>query len=433
MNVLYGMIYAPDQGGSGAPIYTHNLMKGVIEHGNNAGIVFSVHNSYFPKSNLSYKLHPLYFENPPIFDIQPKAKNSIPFKDMTEKQVSEYVADFYKSFENLTQKEGYDFLHIQHGMYIGYAAAVIKEKFEVPYFISLHAMEMNFLEEFPDPIFAMKAMTDADKILALSDAQKKRLLQEYTKDRIISLDMKHKKSSRIESELKYLSIIGNREIQPNQIGVYPLGIDIDHYNIYEYNYPEELDILLKDDKQKFVMYAGRLIEMKGIKNLLKAEEIYNKNNDVNTVVIGGGELEEYVKNIAKKRNKVVYLGFKEQKEMPIYLNFIAEHDGVFSVPSSSEGMSLVYLEAMACGARVLASCKKDMDGLDFMQEPYASFAKFGDIKGLAGRITMMLAEKSLGRRAIRSNIKKYNLNNFRKRIFKLYEVSFAKHKKSHGI
>jgi len=425
MNVLYAMIYAPEKGGSGAPIYTHNLMKGMIERGDHAGIVFSVHHSYTPCRNLPYKLHPIFFDHPPIFDNQPKATGSIPFKKMTQKLVFDYISSFYQTFEKLTQQQHYDILHIQHGMYIGYAAALIKEKYNVPYMISLHAMELNFLEEFPDPIFAMKAMTDADRILALSDAQKKRLLDEYTKERIIALDMKHKGCSHVESELKYLSMIGNREIWPEQIGVYPLGIDVDHYDIREYSYPQELQQLVTDHS-KMVMYAGRLIKMKGIKNLLEAEKIYNRNNDVHTIVIGGGELEDYVKDTAAKRGNVHYLGFKEQKEMPMYLNFIAEHKGIFTVPSSSEGMSLVYLEAMACGARVVASCKKDMADMDFMQRPYARFTEFGDIQELAKTISRMLQEKPLTRRVIRRHMQKYNLTNFRGKVYGLYE-RFLKH------
>ncbi len=414
------MIYAPEKGGSGAPIYTHNLMKGVIERGDQAGIVFSVHPSYIPSNNLPYRLHPLFFNHPPIFDDQPKATQSIPFKKMTRIEVSEYISEFYLAFEKLTQVDTYELIHVQHGMYIGYAAALIKEKYGVPYFISLHAMEINFLEEFPDPILAMKAMTDADKILALSDAQKKRLLEEYTKDRIIALDMKQKGCSRIESELRYLAHIGNRNINPDQIGVFPLGIDRNHYDIRHCQYPQELQILADNRNAKFVMFAGRLIEMKGIKNLLEAEKIYNRSNDVSTILIGGGELEDYVKKIASQRQHVHFLGFKEQKEMPLYLNFIAEHNGVFTVPSSSEGMSLVYLEAMACGARVLASCKKDMAEMDFMQAPYAEFTEFGNMQELADTITVMLSEKPLSRVQIRSNMLKYNLADFRERVWRLY-------------
>jgi glycosyltransferase involved in cell wall biosynthesis len=225
----------------------------------------------------------------------------------------------------------------------------------------------------------------------------------------------------IESEARYKNIIGNREIEPDNVVICPLGIDTSHYNIRKYDFKKDFAKISSINNSKVVMYAGRLIEMKGIKNLLEAEKIYNKKDDVQTIVLGGGELASYVENIARTRKNVKYLGYKEQKEMPFYLNFIAEYGGVFTVPSSSEGMSLVYLEAMACGARVLASCKKDMSEMDFMQTPFARFTTFGNIEELAATITDMLSEKPLTRKIIRHNMKKYNLSNFKKRVFDLYE------------
>lgn len=421
MKVLYGMIYAPERGGSGAPIYTNHLMKGMIEHGDQAGIVFSVHHSYSPSPDLPYEVYPLFFDRPPIFDNQPQALGSIPFKEMTETQVRNYIDAFYQSFEKLTQRDSYELIHVQHGMYIGYAAALIKEKYQIPYFISLHAMELNFLEEFPDPIFAMKAMIDADEILALSKSQKDRLLTEYTKDRIIEIDMKNNDLTRLESEVRYQYTVGNKEIDPERIKICPLGIDTRHYRIESYRFENGITHLSSLDHPKIVMYAGRLIEMKGIKNLLEAEKIYNKKGDVYTVVIGGGVLASFVEEVARKRKNITYLGFKDQKDMPFYLNFIAEYGGVFTVPSSSEGMSLVYLEAMACGSRVLAACKKDMAAMDFMQPPFARFTTFGDIQELADTISLMLNEKPPARELVRANMEKYDLDNFKNRVFELYD------------
>lgn len=415
------MIYAPDKGGSGAPIYTHNLMKGMIENGHEAGIAFSVHHSYKSTNNLPYTLHPLYFNNPPIFDNQPMATGSIPFKDMTTNQVEEYIASFYMAFEDLVETESYQLIHVQHGMYIGYAAALIKEKYKTPYFVSLHIMELNFIHEFPDPIYAMKAMTDADKILALSKSQKQRLLSEYTKERVIELDMKVKHCTKDESMKRYMEIVGEKEILSENIIICPLGIDTDMFDIRHYESYGELDDIFSAAESKIVMYAARLIEMKGIKNLLEAEKIYNKGGDVHTIVIGGGDLEEYIKSECKVRKNIHYLGFKEQTLMPMYLNFTAKNNGVFCVPSSSEGMSLVYLEAMACGTRVVASCKNDMSEMDFMQKPFAEFTEFGNIPELAFTIKGMLDRNTLNRKIIKKNMEKYNLSNFQNNMYSLYD------------
>jgi len=310
MNILYALIYAPDKGGSGAPIYTHHLMNGMIERGEHAGIVFSVHQSYRPNKYLSYQLHPLYFNHPPIFDNQPKAIGAIPFHHMTPRQVFDYIDAFYTEFAYLIQTEKYDLIHVQHGMYIGYAASMIKADYGTPYIISLHAMELNFLHEFPDPLLAMKAMVDANYICALSDLQKQRLLHEYTKDIIIRFHMKQKKCTQQEAEHEYQQIIGDKKINPDTIIVCPLGINTNHYDICSNVYLDDLEMIGNQKDLKLVMYAGRLIPMKGILHLLKAEQIYNKNNDVHTIILGGGECEDTVATAASKRSSITYLGFK---------------------------------------------------------------------------------------------------------------------------
>jgi len=268
-------------------------------------------------------------------------------------------------------------------------------------------------------------MTDADSILALSEAQKNRLLNEYTREIIITLDMKQKGVSRQESEERYSQIVGDGQIDPERIAICPLGIDVDHYRIKPFEYVDGLKAFSAIYKPKLVMYAGRLIEMKGILNLLEAERLYNANGDVHTLILGGGQYENFVGEITRVRPNVHYLGFKEQSIMPMYLNFIAEHKGVFTVPSSSEGMSLVYLEAMACGSRVLASCKKDMQQMDFMQHPYARFTNFGNIEELANAVTQMLADTPPHREDVRNNMVKYDIPSRQKRVYSLYEQCIA--------
>jgi len=107
--------------------------------------------------------------------------------------------------------------------------------------------------------------------------------------------------------------------------------------------------------------------------------------------------------------------------MPLYFNFLAERGGIFTVPSSSEGMSLVYLEAMACGARLVACCDKDMGGMDFMKAPFVRFTPFGDHEKLARAILELLSNTHLSRIEIRQKMIKYNLKNFQDGIMRVYE------------
>jgi glycosyltransferase involved in cell wall biosynthesis len=421
MKILYSMIYAPEKGGSGAPIYTYHLLKGMSQKGEKPGVLFSVSRTYKNVNRTFYTSIPIFFDKAPIFDNQPKVPNSIPFKDMGKSQIEEYIQKLYEGFKKAILEERYNLIHVQHGMYIGYVVSLIKKELGIPYVVTLHIMELNFLNEFPDPILAMVAMIDADRIIALTEAQKRRFLQTYSKENIIKLEAKRSGKASYDVEKRYQWFIGNKVINPDKIQVCSLGIDTQLFNINQDDeVPHQLKKLKIPNDKQIVLYAGRLIEMKGIRHLMNAEPIYNRSGKIHTIILGGGELAEFVKETCKKRAYIHYLGFKEQDEMPLYYNFAAAHNGVFSVPSSSEGLSLAYLEAMACGLRVVACCREDMGDLDFMQEPFATFANFNDSDDLAEKITLMLKEKEIPREKIRSKVEQYNSQNMINEVFSLY-------------
>lgn len=427
MKILFSMIYAPDKGGSGAPIYVNHLLRSLHEHSHKTGIIFSVHHCYKNPNNSFYESLPLYFDHPAIFDNQPKVISSIPFKDLNHNQIKEVVGQFYQAFKQAILKKSYQLLHIQHGMYIGYAASLVKKELGIPYVITLHVMELNFLAEFPDPLYALKAMIEADKIIALTEAQKQRLINEYSREKIILLHMRQKNQSRQNAEKDYLDIIGDKIIDSNQIVVCPLGIDTKMFNIIsKVPVPTDLQRLNIPKNAPVVMYAGRLIEMKGIRFFLKSQPYFNENRGIYSIILGGGELEDYVRQNVANYPNVYYLGFKEHKEMPYYHNFVSSHHGVFSVPSSSEGLSLVYLEAMACGVRVIGCCKRDMGSLDFMQPPYAVFADFADPVALGHKIKQMLRNKKIIRKKIRQRMIRYNLKNMYQSILQVYKNVLSK-------
>lgn len=417
------MIYPPDKGGSGAPIYTNHLLRSLVKRGYETGIVFSTHFSYEDSHREGYKTYPLYFANPPIFDSQPSVFHSVPFKNMSLTQITEYIDKFYRAFTNLITEEKYDLLHVQHGMYIGYAACLAKEKLKVPFVITLHTMEINFLEEFPDPLMALKAMVEAERIIALTKAQKKRLLETYSYEEIIRLEMKHHQVDRLQAEKNYQEIVGLRTTEADKIIVCPLGIDMEMFKIiHPPNIPDDLSRLNIKDTEKIVMFAGRLIEMKGIRYLLEAEKLYNRQGNIHTIIIGGGNLEELVTKEASKRKNVHYLGFKKNEEVPFYHNYVAERKGIFCVPSRSEGMSLVYLEALACGTRVVGCCKKDMGDLEFMRKPNVYLTEFGNSEYLAETITEVFSQTPLPRQEIRRSVENYNLENMFNLVRRQYEA-----------
>lgn len=104
-----------------------------------------------------------------------------------------------------------------------------------------------------------------------------------------------------------------------------------------------------------VGYIGRFSEEKGIRNYLNALLILSNEHPHYKFLIGGdGELKNLVQNFIKQNNlndRVKFAGWISHEILPDYLNKIQ----LIVLPSYTEGLPNIMLEAMACGALVLAT------------------------------------------------------------------------------
>ena len=110
-----------------------------------------------------------------------------------------------------------------------------------------------------------------------------------------------------------------------------------------------------DERENLVGYIGRLSEEKGVLNFVKAvPEILEGRCEIRFLIGGDGQLrEEIEKNISKENlnDKVKLVGWISHDELPDYLNELK----LVVLPSYTEGLPNVMLEAMACGTPVLAT------------------------------------------------------------------------------
>jgi glycosyltransferase involved in cell wall biosynthesis len=109
------------------------------------------------------------------------------------------------------------------------------------------------------------------------------------------------------------------------------------------------------ERRNLIGYIGRLSGEKGVLNLAMAiPKVLEKNKDVKFLIIGDGqlrqEIQEYIDAHALKNNAKV-LGWIPHKDLPAYLNELK----LLVLPSSTEGLPGIILEAMSCGTPVLAT------------------------------------------------------------------------------
>jgi len=110
-----------------------------------------------------------------------------------------------------------------------------------------------------------------------------------------------------------------------------------------------------DERENIIGYIGRLSEEKGTLNFVKAiPEIINKNDNLQFLIGGDGQLRDEIEKYINEKNlndKVKLAGWISHDQLPDYMNKLK----LVVLPSYTEGLPNIMLEAMACGTPVLAT------------------------------------------------------------------------------
>jgi glycosyltransferase involved in cell wall biosynthesis len=108
-------------------------------------------------------------------------------------------------------------------------------------------------------------------------------------------------------------------------------------------------------RENIIGYIGRLSKEKGVEEFLKSiPELIKINSDLEFLICGDGGLKDEISEYISKNNlntKVKLLPWISHEEVPVYLNRLK----LLVVPSYTEGLPNIILEAMACGTPVLAT------------------------------------------------------------------------------
>ncbi|WFN37401.1 glycosyltransferase family 4 protein [Methanomicrobium antiquum] len=142
-------------------------------------------------------------------------------------------------------------------------------------------------------------------------------------------------------------------IQDYQLESYQHKIIIAGEHFIDFNI---FNIITPLNKRPFLIgYIGRLSEEKGILNFILALKILLRENDgLNILICGDGQLKESIEIYITESGlteRVQISGWISHNEIPKYLNQLR----LLILPSYTEGLPNIILEAMACGTPVLAT------------------------------------------------------------------------------
>lgn len=232
----------------------------------------------------------------------------------------------------------------------------LKRVYGIPYWAIAHGIEAWDIQK-PQLV---NALQNADKLLAVS---------QYTKQRLLS----------------------EQAIDPAKVALLPNTVDIDRFQIA--NKPKYL--LQKyhlRPEQPVILTVARLSDQersKGYDQLLEAlPQIRLHIPEVHYIIAGKGNdrprIEQKIDTLGL-RNCVSLAGFVPDEELCHYYNLC----DLYAMPSTGEGFGIVYLEALACGKPTLAG---NQDGaVDALcQGELGALVDPNNIKEIAEAITQIL-------------------------------------------
>ena len=292
---------------------------------------------------------------------------------------------------NLTQikaLEGIDLVHT-HTWYVSMAGCLAKKLYGIPFVMTTHSLEplRAWKAEQLGSGYAMSswmertAILDADAIVAVSNGTKADILRAYP------------------------------DVDPARVHVIYNGIDLDEYK--KTDRTQALRDHGVDPDIPYVLFVGRITRQKGVTHLVDAIRYLPPETQV--VLCAGApdtpeiaaEVRSKVEEARSAHPRIVWIEKMLGKPETVQLY---SHARVFCCPSVYEPFGIINLEAMACGAPVVAGATGGIKEVvvegetgflvPFEQAPVTGFPtdpeKFA--RDLAARLTELLRDPEKCRR-----------------------------------
>lgn len=339
--------------------------------------------------------------------------NAMDFEKKSESEREQQTRELLAYLEKLTKKKKIDIISCQDihswpAYNPGYsiAANILSINKKIPVINTIHSF--YGLESSEKPAFISLKNLFWDRIIGVSGA---------ISDKIHSLG-----------------------IDIDKISICTPGVDIDRFrpDLGKKWLRTRVDLREKD---KVVLYAGRISEQKGINELLKAFSLMAQKNTNYKLLIAAGiasikHLDEFEETVKKTYERAELLGLKDKviiqrfalDEMPHVYNGA----DIFVLPSKSEAFGLVYAEAMSCGLPVVGTSTGGIPEVITNGED-GYLVPVDDTTELAKKMESLLKSKkrrdSMSKKGLEKAHQKFDLNKTTEKLVGIYRSAICRRDK----
>lgn len=208
------------------------------------------------------------------------------------------------------------------------------------------------------------------------------------------------------------------------ISIIPTGIELNKFSKYNYN-PDIIQKLRISlgirEKDKILLYIGRISKEKNIKEIMIAMKDYLRDKkEVKFVLIGDGPEKVNLEDMAQEfkiSEQTIFAGERPWHDIGMYYQV----GDVFVSSSQSETQGLTYIEALASGLPVVAKADKCLKGvIENNINGYLFNEKDEFIEYLDSILNNNFRKEKLSLGAIKS-IKRFSVEHFAYTVEKVYK------------